>query len=120
MLDKYNQVFPGCAERIVAMAERQAEHRQGLETAHLHGSLTSERIGQVLGFVLGLVAIGGGIWLIATGKDAQGLTAIITAISGLAGVFIYGRYSQSKERANKRKEFIDKQLPLPYGQNDPS
>jgi uncharacterized membrane protein len=31
MLAHYEQVFPGCAERIVKMAENQAEHRQGLE-----------------------------------------------------------------------------------------
>lgn len=118
MLEKYNQVFPGCAERIVAMAERQAVHRHTLETAHLTGSLKSERIGQVFGFVLGMVAIVGGIWLIANGKDAQGLTAIITAVGGLTGVFIYGRYSQTKEREKKRQGFSDKQLPLPYGQNE--
>jgi uncharacterized membrane protein len=31
MLVQYNQAFPGCAERIVAMAERQAAHRQDIE-----------------------------------------------------------------------------------------
>ncbi len=116
MLEKYNQVFPGCAERIVTMAESQLAHRHQLETTHIQGGQKSERLGQIFGFTLGLVAIVGGIWLIAHGKDVQGLVAILGAIGGLAGVFIYGRRAQAKEREKKRE--LSQQLPLPYGQQD--
>ena len=116
MLEKYNQVFPGCAERIVAMAESQLAHRHQLERTHLHGSQLAERTGQACGFLLGLVAIVGGIWLIANGKDVQGLVSVLGAISALAGVFIYGRHAQAKEREQKREQ--SQQLPLPYGQDD--
>src|SRR5258708_6290391 len=37
MLVGYNDAFPGCAERIVAMAERQSQHRQDMEKTDLHG-----------------------------------------------------------------------------------
>lgn len=57
VLVKYNQAFPDCAERIVAMAERQAAHRQALESNALAGKLTAERRGQALGFALALTAI---------------------------------------------------------------
>ena len=116
MLEKYNAVFLGCAERIVAMAESQLTHRHQLEAKHMSGGQASERRGQVCAFILGLVAIAGGIWLIANGKDVQGLVAILGAISGLAGVFIYGRMSQAKERQKKRDQAL--QLPLPYSQED--
>ena len=86
----------------------------------MRGWLRAERIGQVFAFALGLVAISGGIWLIANDKDAQGLTAIISVLATLAGVFIYGRWQQGNERAEKRRSFGDKQLPLPYGQADRS
>ena len=39
MLVQYNGAFPGCAERIVAMAERQSQHRQDLEKTDLHGAI---------------------------------------------------------------------------------
>ena len=57
-----------------------------------------------MGFTLGLVAILGGIGLIAFDKDPQGLATIITAFVALAGVFVYGRLEQKREREQKRRE----------------
>jgi membrane associated rhomboid family serine protease len=52
-------------------------------------------------FVIALAAILWGVYLIAIGKDASGLTAIIAALVGLVGVFVYGKYIQVKERERK-------------------
>ena len=107
MLERYNQAVPGGADRIVAMAESQLRHRQGLESAVVHNNIASERRGQVFAFLLGLVAIAGGIGLIAFDKSAQGLAAIITAFVALAGVFVWGRWQQQREREQKRQEAND-------------
>jgi hypothetical protein len=48
------------------MAESQMQHRQSLESTVVNGNVTAQRRGQVMGFVLGLVAILGGIGLIAS------------------------------------------------------
>ncbi len=113
MLAQYNEVFPGCAERIVAMAESQAEHRQHLEKTVIGGNVKAERLGQIFAFILGALAIVGGVVLIALGKDVQGLVAIIGALASLAGVFIWGRWRQERERDKKRQE-ANQQLPLPF------
>jgi hypothetical protein len=42
--------------------------------------------------------------LIAFDKDTQGLSAIIAAFGALAGVFVYGRLEQRRERERKREE----------------
>lgn len=102
MLLAYNEVFPGCAERIVSMAESQSQHRHGLEQAVVSGNIAAEKRGQICAFLLGLGAIGGGVVLIALGKDVQGLVSIMGALTTLAGVFIWGRRQQAKERAAKR------------------
>jgi uncharacterized membrane protein len=114
MLAQYNQVFPGCAERIVKMAEVQSEHRQHLEKTVIEGNVRAERFGQICAFILGVLAIIGGIALIAIGKDVQGLVAIISALGSLAGVFIWGRWRQERERDKKRQEAENPQLSLPY------
>jgi uncharacterized membrane protein len=57
MLAAYNQLFPGCAERILAMAESQSSHRQDLERAVVHGNIADARRGQNYAFILGLSAI---------------------------------------------------------------
>lgn len=116
MLEQYNRVLPDGANRIVAMAESQLQHRQSLEGAVVRGNLRAEIRGQVFGFILGLAAIGGGISLIAHDKDVQGLVAILSAFAALAGVFVYSRRQQAKEREQKRKELLaaeaQQRLPL--------
>jgi len=117
MLAQYNVVFPGCAERIVSMAESQSAHRQHLEKTVVEGNVRNERLGQIFAFILGATAIIGGVVLIALGKDVQGLVAIIGALGALTGVFIYGRWRNEKERAKKRQE-SNPQLPLPLSPPD--
>jgi uncharacterized membrane protein len=104
MLAQFNQVIPNGADRIVSMAESQQQHRQALESAVVNGNVIAQRRGQLFGFLLGLVAIVGGIGLIAFDKSTQGLVAIITAFVALAAVFVYGRYEQERERERKRRE----------------
>ncbi|MCY4638570.1 MAG: DUF2335 domain-containing protein [Acidobacteria bacterium] len=113
-LAKYNEAFSGCAERIVAMTEQQLTHRHALESRAIDGKLSAERRGQTLGFILALTAVIGGCVLIALGKDASGLTAIVTALAGLVAVFVYGRRKDAEERREKRSDFASPQLRLPY------
>ncbi len=115
-LAEYDRIYQGCAQEIVAMARSQQTHRQGLETAVVRGNIAAEERGQIFAFILGLVVVVGGITLIAFGKPVSGLTSIITAFVTLAGVFIYGRWQQKRERQNKREELNNPQLNLPYDQ----
>ena len=108
ILRAYEDVFPGCAERIVAMAEKQSSHRQVLETDRITATNQTEHRGQIFAFVIALTSILGGIYLISIEKDAGGLTAIIAALVGLVGAFVYGKYAQAKERLQKRRPFEER------------
>jgi len=100
------------------MAEKQSSHRQELERSHLDAGHQTEHRGQVFAFVIALAAILGGVYLISIGKDGTGLAAIIAALVALVGVFIYGKYAQTKELEQKRRpleereEAQDRQLKL--------
>jgi uncharacterized membrane protein len=104
MLERYNEIVPNGADRIVSMAESQVRHRQTLENSVISGNVKAQSRGQVFAFALGLLSIGGGIGLIAFGRDASGLVAIITALASYAVVFVYGKHEQRAERAEKRRE----------------
>lgn len=104
VLEQYSRIVPNGADRIVAMAEGQMQHRQALESAVVNGNIAAQHRGQLMGFILGLAAILGGIGLIAFDKDTQGLSTIITAFVALAGVFVFGRVEQRRERERKREE----------------
>ena len=103
MLEKYNEVLPGAAERILAMAERQSAHRQELEKTVINGHVKSERLGAILGFILSLVVVCGGFSLIYNGMATVGSAIVISDLVALAGAYAYGRKMQKKERTEKLK-----------------
>ena len=107
LLEQYGKVIPNGPERILAMAESQLHHRQSLESAVVLNNVRAQTFGQWSAFVLGLVAIVGGTGLIAYDKDVEGLVSIVSALTALTGVYLYGRYDQAKERARKREEMKD-------------
>jgi len=100
-LAKYNDVLPNAAERILAMAESQHQHRQALEYKVVAANVGAQKMGVALGFIVGMTAIGGGIYLAATGKPVSGLTAIISSLTALVGTFVYGRQTQKKDLRDK-------------------
>jgi uncharacterized membrane protein len=102
VLAKYNEAVPDAAERILVMAEKQADHRRRLEERVVVANTRNQYLGSIFGFLLGAMAIGGGIYLIATGRTTEGLGSIITALVSLAAVFVIGRKSQQRERREKQ------------------
>lgn len=109
VLEKYNRVLPGLAERIVALTENQSRHRQNLEKTVTAARLRSETLGQMFAFILALVALAGSFWLISLGYSTTGLAVILGEIAALVGAFVYGRRSQQKELSDKRQALVQRQ-----------
>jgi len=101
ILQGYNQAFAGCAERIVAMAERQSAHRQAIERSVIDANCDAQTRGQYFAFVLAAMVVGGGIYLLAQGKSLEGFSAIILAVASLIGALVFSRTEQKKERQEK-------------------
>jgi uncharacterized membrane protein len=101
LLAQYNDIIPNGAERIMAMAERQSAHRERLEARVVDGNVANQTRGSYFAFVIALVALVGGFFLIHEGRSSEGLAAIITSVSGLVGVFVYAKVEQRRERTEK-------------------
>ena len=104
-LARYNDVLPGAAERILQMAERQQEqdHNIQMEAIIIERTVVVSDarrayLGLLAGFIISLLVIVGGIYLIATGHDWAGAVLIGINLSGLVGVFVYGSKVRSDER----------------------
>ena len=106
VLRRYDEIFPGLGERIVAMAENQSRHRQGLEKTVVEGRAANERRGQTYGFILAPLIGLGSIGIIAIGRSTEGLSIILGELAALVGVFIYGRKRQERELAEKRQALM--------------
>ncbi len=101
-LEKYEQIYPGLADRIVKMAEKQADHRQSLEKMVIESNTKDSARGVLFAFILGLVTIVGGVVLAFSGHEWPGALLGSAGLIGLTGVFIYGTRSSKKERAEKK------------------
>ena len=104
ILEQYNNVVPGGAERIMAMAEKQAEHRMNLEKSVIESDVWRSNTGLILGFgamlFIGLVGL-----LIATWGQSPmyGAGVITISLASIIGIFVVGKKAQKKELQEKKK-----------------
>lgn len=103
ILRQYDEIVPGAADRILAMAESQHEHRHALEKRVIFGNVDAQARGQWMGFVLGLVGIIGGFFLIGLGHSGWGVAAIVGSLVSLITVFVVGQRRQRQERERKQQ-----------------
>ncbi len=101
LLEHYEQILPGLAERIVSLAERQSAHRISMEGKVVGGQVWESRIGQVCGLIIALVGLGLGAYLGMNGHETLGGVIGGTPLAGLVGVFVYGKKQQKTELAEK-------------------
>jgi len=104
VLGQYDQIVPGAAERIVAMAESQANHRQKLELIAVKSGARDSFLGLVFGLIIGLSAIIGSVVTIMSGREQSGAALGITGLASLVGVFVYGSRQRRLEREAKMQK----------------
>lgn len=104
-LEQYNTILPDAAERILAMAERQAAHRQSLEAAseaavrtEMDDASRRANLDLWLGAIVALFLIACGTFLIYNGHDWAGTTMIIATIVSIVGIFVLGSRIGRDER----------------------
>lgn len=101
-LDRYNQIVPNGAERIFAQFEAQTAHRHDIERRVVRSNVFCQKFGSLSAFVLGAIAIGGGLYLAYAGRSLIGFGAFFTGLSSLVVVYIVSKHAQQKERSAKQ------------------
>lgn len=95
-LQHYADIIPNGAERIMVMAEKEKDFRHGVTRTESKRNLNQKAIGQVFGFFIAILGIGGGIFLAYSGKETAGLTTIISSIGVIVGVFITNKITNKE------------------------
>lgn len=109
ILQGYEKVIPGAAERILMMAEQQQEHRFAREIAEqdfrhemqrkeLKYGATLAGTGQVLGFLIIMVVVMWGGFLLLQGKDLYGLAALVSGLGSLLLAYLWGKGGTEKSQ----------------------
>lgn len=102
-LYEYDCILPGTADRILAMAEREAGHRHTLEREVLSIHGRTALLGLVSGATIGLSAILGGVYAAVNGADIAGAGVALTGLAALVGVFVTQRRSEAREMEEKER-----------------
>lgn len=109
ILAAYDELSPGLAKEIVSMAKEQAIHRQYIEKTAINADtyvakvdVWERLIGQVFGFVIAVLAIVTGVYLITNGYEWPGTFIGASGVTGLAAVFVIGRKNKQVNE-NKSK-----------------
>ncbi len=101
LLKKYDDVCPGAADRLIGMAEKQAAHRQAMESRALDYEHRRSMLGTQCGLVVALAGFVTAGWVAWIGHPtAAGIIGSVD-LGALVGVFMYGKYYTSKERRER-------------------
>lgn len=101
ILEKYEKIFPGIADRVIKLTENQSSHRQEIEKFVIKSQQQQSGRGQIFAFVLAIVALI--ISLVATLCGYQTVGSIIggSTVVSLVIVFITGKHLQTKSLQQK-------------------
>jgi|GEM_PF-1149863 uncharacterized membrane protein len=102
-LAAYNQAVPDGAQRIVAMAEKQAGHRMSIEAQVIKAQIRQGYLGQVFALAIAMAALSTATYIAVSGKDS--ITASViggTTILGLVTAFLHKQSTQARELEAKR------------------
>ena len=102
ILERYDGIVPNGAERIFAQFESQSAHRRMIEAKVINSNSFVQVFGAISALLLGLLALGGGLFLVHEGKSLLGFGAFFTGLASLVGVYVYGKKSQANERKAKQ------------------
>jgi uncharacterized membrane protein len=113
ILKQYNDAFPDGANRVVEMAEKQAAHRQSLESKVIDADIARSKQGLWAGLVVALAMIAAGVYSIQLGHEVVGGTIMGIDLIGLVGVFVYGNERRIQERTTKAAIMTGQAEPSP-------
>lgn len=98
ILEKYEQVVQGSADRIIKKFEQQTDHRQKLEKAVIYSDMQRANLGLIFAFIIAMTTIIGGIYAALQGQQLFGGSLSFTGLALLVGAFLTDKYAQSKSK----------------------
>lgn len=110
-LSEYASIDPSFPNRIMEMAEKEGEHRRSIEAklADLKVStsqedLRIEKMGLIFGFLITLVCLISGVFLITNGNSLAGLSTVISSLALLIGSFLHSAKKKEDRNEDKNEE----------------
>lgn len=100
----YGEVLIDAPDRILRMAEQEAEQRQAREMWKVRGDVILAHLGVVCGFAIGVTTVLAGASVVMAGHDLAGFGLGSAGLAGLVGVFIYGTRANAAGKAAQQEQ----------------
>ena len=97
ILEEFERIIPGAAERILHMAEENGKHQREMERSALNMVADTTRRGQRYGLLIGLTAFVTCIIALWLGSEGTAMTIGGVTIVGLVAVFVTSRSSNNNQ-----------------------
>ena len=97
LLERFNQVIPNGAERIMVMVEQQNSHRMVIENTVVKNQQWQSTLGQYFALAVTIFGLSISAWAIAYGHDGAGGTIGVATVGSVAAAFITGRNKQQAD-----------------------
>lgn len=101
MMEHYERILPGSADRIIKKFEAQSEHRHYCEKIFVKTERIKSLGGLIAGFIIAMSTIVGGIILTIKGKTITGAGSIFSGLALLVGSFIVEKFNLGKKKNRK-------------------
>lgn len=95
LLEEYNMILPGSAERILSMAEAEANHRHEMERTVLFETASEVKRGQKYALFMGSFAITASVIAAFIGAEKTAMIIGGSTVVGLVTAFIIGRFKKT-------------------------
>jgi uncharacterized membrane protein len=89
ILEGYEKILPGLADRIMTMAETQLTHRHGLERGVILFDKIKSMIGLCFAFLIVVGGFGAAVYLALHGQAVTAGIFTVGPLATIAGIFIY-------------------------------
>lgn len=103
----YKEVMPDAPERILAMAERQQEHRIEMERMIINRNLRLSERGQIFGLIIVVLFLIAAVVLALEGHDRLAMIIMGTTLLGVLVVFVLNKlpwFNKDKEEQSVPQE----------------
>lgn len=91
ILQQYDKIAPGIANRIITMAEKDSEHIRYMQRKSLLAKMLEVTLGQIFAFGIGLATLAASVFLTTSDHAIVGTLLGTGGLAGLVSVFIWGR-----------------------------
>ena len=103
ILAGYGRTQADAPQRILAMVERQEAHRQQMEKTVVEaGAASASKAVNITAYIATLF-VGASVYMVHEHYAVYGIVTLGSTLATLAGVNLYGKAAQKKERIEKEK-----------------